>query len=260
MIARKINREIVAVLGWGRAILLQFAHPLVAAGIADHSGFNSDQRGYVARAHRTVAAMLSLTFGSEEEARKTAARINAIHDRVHGTLREAAGVFPAGTPYSARDPELLRWVHATLLDSVPLAYERFVGPLTVDEKDRYCREAADVEPLLRIPDGFLPRSTGELNSYMHEMYDSGQIVVTDTARELARNLLSPPFGTIGAPLFSPVRLSAVGLLPPHIRAEYGMSWDAHDERALARATTLVRTGRRWLPRLLREWPTVRRAA
>ena len=31
-IAAKINRETVVVLGWGRAVLLQFAHPLVAAG------------------------------------------------------------------------------------------------------------------------------------------------------------------------------------------------------------------------------------
>lgn len=29
----KINREVIVVAGWGRAILLQFAHPLVAAGI-----------------------------------------------------------------------------------------------------------------------------------------------------------------------------------------------------------------------------------
>ena len=33
------QREVVVLLGWGRAILLQLAHPLVAAGVAEHSGF-----------------------------------------------------------------------------------------------------------------------------------------------------------------------------------------------------------------------------
>ena len=39
-----------------------------------------------------------------------------------------AGAFPAGASYSAHDAELLRWVHATLLDSIPLTYELLVGP------------------------------------------------------------------------------------------------------------------------------------
>lgn len=90
-----------------------------------------------------------------------ASQMNAIHNRIRGTLREAAGVFPAGTPYSARDPELLRWVYATMVDLSPLAYELFVGPLTRQEKDRYCAEAAMIAPLLGIPDGLLPCSLAE---------------------------------------------------------------------------------------------------
>jgi len=38
-VSRRINAERLALLGWSRAILLQFAHPLVAAGVADHSTF-----------------------------------------------------------------------------------------------------------------------------------------------------------------------------------------------------------------------------
>ena len=119
-VAWKINREIAVLLGWGRAILLQFAHPMVAAGVADYSRFQTDLRGYATRSRRTIGAMLALTFGSDEEARAAASRINAIHDRVNGTLSAAAGGRPSGTPYSARDPELLCWVHATLVDSLPL--------------------------------------------------------------------------------------------------------------------------------------------
>ena len=253
-VARKINRERVVLLGWGRAILLQFAHPLVAAGVADHSGFRQNLVGYVRRTHSTVGAMLSLTFGADDDVRAVAARINAIHARIHGKLREPTGVFPAGTAYSARDPELLRWVHATLLDSMPLAYERFVGPLAPQEKDRYCTEASAVGPLLSIPEGVLPTTVAELDAYLGEMYASGAIVVTDTARALAAGLLSPPLGVTGRPLVELARLTTIGLLPPAIRSAYGFAWDAGQERAFDGAATLVRSVRTLLPRALREWP------
>ncbi len=80
--------------------------------------------------------MLHLCFGTAPEALAVVARINAIHDRVHGHLPETTGIFPAGTPYSARDPALLAWVHATLLDMNLRVYELFVNPLPVEEKDR----------------------------------------------------------------------------------------------------------------------------
>ncbi len=104
--------------------------------------------------------MPQLTFGGAEAVAQAAQGINSIHERVHGHLREPAGPFPAGTPYSARDPALLRWVHATLLDSHLLTYTQFVAPLTLEERDRYCQESACSERLFGIPDGYLPRSTG----------------------------------------------------------------------------------------------------
>src|SRR5215471_18950789 len=82
----KVNREIIVVAGWGRAILLQLAHPLVAAGVADHSSFRGSLMTGFRRFSSTVRAMLSLTFGSAEEAVDAAAGINCIHDRVFGRL------------------------------------------------------------------------------------------------------------------------------------------------------------------------------
>ncbi len=177
--------------GWGRAILLQLAHPLVAQGVADHSGFAKDPRGRVRRLERTIRAMLALTFGTAEEAVEAAAAINKIHDRVNGRLREGAGVFAAGTGYSAHDPALLAWVHATLVDTFLLTYERFVAPLSAVDRDSYCREAGGVAPLLGIPPDALPRSTEELAAYMERMLSSGEIVVTGAARSLAREVLAP---------------------------------------------------------------------
>src|SRR2546427_757838 len=154
----RLHREVVLLAGWGRAILLQLAHPLVAQGVADHSGFATDRRGHVKRLKRTLRAMLALTFGGPKGAEEAAAAINRIHDRVHGRLVEAAGSFAPGAPYSAHDPALLAWVHATLVDSFLLTYEHFVAPLTPAERDRYCREAGAGGPLLGIPPGLLPGS------------------------------------------------------------------------------------------------------
>lgn len=244
----------VVLLGWGRAILLQLAHPSVAAAVAEHSGFRAGMGGYLRRAHRTVGAMLAITFGTEEEARAIVARINAIHDRVKGTLRLRSGQ----ATYSARDPRLLNWVHATLVESLPLAYERFVGPLTDEEKDSYCAEAAAFAPAFGIPPDMPPRSQSDLDAYMKMMLAGGELRVTPPARDLARALLSPPWPA--APLFYLPRLATVGLLPASIREGYGFRWDARQEKRLHRTAAVVRSVRPFVPAVFREWPAARRAA
>lgn len=250
----KINREVIVVAGWGRAILLQLAHPAIAAGVHGHSSFRGSLRASVRRLHSTVGAMLSLTFGDTEQMITAAAGINLIHDRVSGRVREGAG-----EAYSAHDPDLQRWVHATLLETMPLTYELLVGPLTLHERDRYCSEAALMEPLLGMPDGWLPRNSAQLDTYMREMLAGGRLAVTDTSRALARAVLYPPRWHVGWPAFRAMQLVTIGSLPRSIRHAYGFEWGARDERAFARWTALLRTSRRLLPALAREWPMARRA-
>jgi len=58
---RRIGRESVLMLGGARALLMQAAHPLVAAGVAAHSDFRHDLWRRLARTLRappTVAARL----------------------------------------------------------------------------------------------------------------------------------------------------------------------------------------------------------
>ncbi len=253
----KINREIVVVAGWGRAILLQLAHPLVAASIDEHSTFRGGLLRSLGRLRSTVGAMLSLTFGDDEEAIATAARINMIHEHVFGRLRAAVGPFPAGEIYSARDGELLRWVHATLLDSIPLTYELLVGPLSPEERDRYCAEAAVMEPLLDIRER-LPASRTELDLCMRATLGSGRIAITPGGRALARAVLFPPRWRLLWPAFRPVQLITIGLLPAEIRRAYGFEWNKRDARALARWTRALRLLRRLMPTFISQWPSSRR--
>jgi uncharacterized protein (DUF2236 family) len=249
----KVNREVIMIAGWGRAILLQLAHPAVAAGVHDHSSFCGSLLSSFRRLQSTVGAMLSLTFGDTEQMIAAAARINATHDRVRGRIREGTGAV-----YSAHDPDLQRWVHATLLESIPLTYELLVGPLTLRERDRYCSEAAIMEPLLGMPAGWLPRDSAQLDAYMRGMLAGGRIVVTDTSRALARAVLFPPRWYVAWPAFRAMQLVTIGSLPTSIRRAYGFEWRARDVRAFARWTALLRASLRLLPPLAREWPLARR--
>jgi uncharacterized protein (DUF2236 family) len=245
----KINREVIVVAGWGRAILLQLAHPAVAAGVHHHSAFPGTFRSSFRRLHSTVGSMLALTFGDTEQMITAAARINTIHDRVRGRIDEGTN-----DTYSAHDPALQRWVHATLLESIPLTYELLVGPLTVRERDQYCREGAIMEPLLGMPAGWLPRDSAQLDACMREMLAGGSLTVTDTSRALARAMLFPPRWHVCWPAFRAVQLLTIGTLPPALRRAYGFEWRAREVRAFARWTTVLRASLRLLPRFAREWP------
>lgn len=263
----KINREMAVVAGWGRAILLQLAHPAVAAGVHDHSAFRGSLRASFRRLRSTIGAMLSLTFGDTEQMIAAAAGINAIHDRVCGRVPPSTGLRPSSPrgscderneTYSAHDPDLQRWVHATLLESIPLTYELLVRPLTLCERNWYCKEAAIMEPLLGMPDGWLPRDSAELETYMSGMLAGGRLVVTDTSRALARALLYPPRWYMIWPAFRAMQLLTIGSLPPSIRKAYGFEWRPRDVRAHARWTTALRTLLRLLPAPARQWPMARR--
>jgi uncharacterized protein (DUF2236 family) len=255
-ISSRINAERLMLLGWSRAILLQLAHPLIAAGVAEHSSFREGRLTAAVRLHHTIRAMLSLTFGGAAEREAAIAGINAIHRRVHGTLVESVGRYPAGTPYSAEDPQLLLWVHATLLESIPMVYDRVIAPLSSAERDEYCRETAPVVRALGAEQG-APGSWHELQTYMERTYAAGDIVVGRQARELGRAVLGPPLAWAVAPAARVNWLFGVGLLPPLVREQYGFDWTARDDHALVRWTRVLQAARHWSPAFLALWPEAR---
>ncbi len=254
LVSQRINRERVVVLGWGRAILLQLAHPLVAAGVAEHSGFAGSRWARLQRLHATVGAMVELSFGDQAQRRLTAGRINAIHERVHGRLPERVGRYPRGTWYTATDPELLRWVHATLLDSIPLAYERFVGPLGPADEDRYCEESCEAGRLLHIPEALLLTRAADVDGLMEQSLNGGMLAVGAAAKSVARQLLYPPLTDPTRPVAWLTRLATLGLLPPGVRDSYGFPWSPRHDRSLRIVCTTIRRLLPFVPGRLRYWP------
>ena len=255
-IFRRVNREAVLLLGGQRALLLQLAHPLVAAGVADHSDFMAHP---LRRLWRTVDTMLRIVHGDRATAEEAARALDAVHARVRGTLGDATAAYPAGTPYRAHDPALLLWVHATLVDSALATYECFVAPLAADERERFHAESRVVARLLGIPEDGLPRSFAAFTYYVEETIAGPTLDPTPTARRLADAVLHPPLaflpriaGDVGA-------VVTLGLLPPVVRERYGLTWDATRQRGFAVARGVVRTVLPLLPDVLRAMPQARRA-
>lgn len=254
-----IAGERVALLAWPRAILLQLAHPLVAAGVAEHSTFRGSPLAPVARLHATVSAMRELTFGTDAQAAAVVRRIRGVHDRVNGALREAAGAHPRGTPYSAHDPALLLWVHATLLDSHVRVLERILRPFTPDEVDQYCREAAPFAVVLGAREGDVPLTWQHLQDYMAAEIAGGRLAVGADARTLAPFVIRPSIGRLAWPLRHAGELVTVGTLPPAIRSAYGFRWNASRERRMGKVLAALRRLRALTPDLLARWPEARAA-
>jgi uncharacterized protein (DUF2236 family) len=246
------------VLGWSRAILLQLAHPLVAAGVADHSSFRAGGVAAVLRLHHTIRAMLALVFGDDAARDAALDGIRAIHRRVHGHLASAAGVFPAGTPYSAEDPDLVLWVHATLVESLPQAYALLVQPLTDAERNAYCEQVAPTAIELGARTHEVSRTWADNVAYMNRMYRSGAIAVSAQARELSGLVVSPPFGCLLAPAVWVNRLITLGLLPDDVRRQFGFAWSERQARMVEPVATLLRSVRRLTPDAVALWPEARR--
>src|SRR2546427_5122518 len=129
-----VGRERALLLGGGAALLLQIAHPLVAAGVMDHSDFRKDP---FARLRGTLETMLEITFGDGDQAAAAAHRVGAVHAGVYGQLGMPIGGVSSGTRYRATDPNLALWVHATLIYTALKGYAWFVGSISESERSRY---------------------------------------------------------------------------------------------------------------------------
>ena len=109
LVTWRVMREPLLILGAGRALLMQAAHPLVAQGAIDHSAFATDPFG---RFERTVEWVTVVCFGTTAEAREISQHVLRVHRRIAGVLPEenATPSVRPGRAYSAANPALC-WVH-----------------------------------------------------------------------------------------------------------------------------------------------------
>ncbi len=246
----RVDREIAVLLGSGaRALLLQVAHPKVAAAVADHSRYRSDPLG---RLRDTLEAIYGFAFDDTRRVEQIVQHINGLHHHVRGVTLD-------GEPYSAHDPNLLLWVYATLIDSSLLSYETFVAPLEPAERERYYAEFRRAGPIWGIPPEHFPAGLAELRGWMAEMIDSGEVRITPQGQQVGQYILEPPVWWLPAPLSFPLRLITIWLLPPPLRAGFGFRWGPRRDKLMQRLAACSRAIVPRLPHAVRDLPQARAA-
>lgn len=207
---RLVHADIIAMMVGGiRGLLLQMLHPHALQGVLDHSNFREDMPGRLRRTARFIAVT---TYGHRDDAQAAIERVNRIHQQVTGEL-------PDGTPYSARDPRTLAWVHLAEATSFLAAYVTLVRPaMPHAERDAYFRQFAQIARALGADP--VPESQREAELLLRDF--RAELRATPEAREVARLVLTQR--PAGAPSAVQVALAteSVALLPPFARAMLGL--------------------------------------
>lgn len=238
-ITRRVNRENVLLLGGGRALLMQLAHPKVAQGVDEHSDFRSEP---MRRLRRTIRMIMAIVFGDHETSMTAARSVN----RVHANVR--------GDGYRAMDPDLLLWVHATLVDSALFTYETFVKRLSVPEREAFYQESKLIGELLGTPREVFPPRLSDFEGYVSAQIADGPVRVSPLALDLGRLVLRPRVLRMPGPVFLPWEFITAGLLPPRLREQYRLPWGSRHERVFRLFTVAVPRLVAVTPPFLRVWP------
>ena len=238
-ITRRVNRENVLLLGGGRALLMQLAHPKVAAGVDEHSDFRTHP---MRRLRRTIRMTMAIVFGDRETALAAARAVNQTHGRVRGH------------DYRALDPDLLLWVHATLVDSALVTYDTFVRALSAGERNDFFQESKVLGELLGIPLDRFPGTYDDFVDYVDGMVSGGALQVGPLALDLGRQVVRPRLRLVPGPAMVPFEIVTAGLLPQSLREQYGLGWGRRQQhlfrflvKALPRLIAVT-------PPIIRVWP------
>ncbi|WP_181776703.1 oxygenase MpaB family protein [Amycolatopsis pittospori] len=247
-------------LGAGTALLLQVAHPVVGAGVHDHSNFTEDPWG---RLDRTIDSLLSQVFGGRE-AIAEAERLRELHKTIKGVDHH-------GERYHALNPEAYWWVHGSTFWTTVRMQDVFVRPLSHKEKRRLYAEWRQLGLLLGLREHHMPSYLEAFEEYFDDVV-ANRLEDNHTVRELLesismRDTPPPPWWFLPETLWRPVRpaggnvltLCAIGLLPSALRERLSLKWTDADERRLRRLAAVTRTAGKRAPDRLRLYPKAYRA-
>ena len=211
--ARRVHGERAVGLLYGqRALLIGALEPLTYTGtmMSTWSGNRPFER-----LARTAKIQETVFLGTGEEADEVLAKVRRLHETVKGELNEAAGRFPAGTPYSAFDPELMLWTLAVIADSGREMYETLVRPLDPEERERLWQDYVRFGELFGLPASEVPASHVEFKDWFDGMLAAPDLQATAHGLEMA------PLVAFRQPVPAPARANIAfqnhlikGTLPP----------------------------------------------
>ena len=246
-VLRRVQGERAVGLTYGqRALLIGALDARNYVGTAVHSRYREQP---FKRLVATAKMFEAVFFGSRAEADRVLAAVARMHAPVQGKLGEDSGAYPAGTPYSAFDPELMLWTIAVAADSAARFYELLVRELRPGERDAFWREWVRFGELFGMPHEVAPASWAAFREWFDGRLASDEMGLTDEARHVGRGVaFRIPVPRIEAPALELHNLILLGSLPPRVRELYGLPWDLGRELAFRAATRGIRAGRPLSPR------------
>lgn len=252
---RSVHEERAVGLMYGqRALGIGAISPLNFVGTIAHS--RSLDMPFK-RLTRTAKAFETIFFAPRASADEVLAGVAGMHERVRGALPTAAGPVPAGTPYSALDPELMLWTIAVIADSARAFYELFVRSLSDVERDALWREYVLLGELFGMPRAVAPATYADFTAYWREQITGDGAYLTDDARAVGSAIMfSIPVPASRQPAMRLHNLVMLGSLPAPVRALYGLAWTPAQAAALRALAAALRAARPVTPRALRAgWNT-----
>jgi len=240
--AWRLHMEPALLVGGLRALMIQALHPLAIAAVADHSNYKADVWGRYARTSNYVVTTI---FGTTRQAEALGVRVREVHRPIRGIDRVT------GKPYAADDPELLLWIHTTLVDSFIAAHQRFVEPLAVADADRYVVEMVRQAELVGLQADTVP-ATLEANRRFIDGCRA-QLIVTQPALEAVETVLNPPLPPWRRPFWWVAGQAAISLMPDFALELLGIRRNPLAEIAVQ---PLVRKGAAFSRRHLRPPPVI----
>ena len=248
--ARRVHGERSVGLLYGqRALLIGALEPLTYTGtmLSTRSGSRPFER-----LARTAKIQETVFLGTREEADAVLAKVRRLHETIKGELSEAAGPHPAGTPYSAFDPELMLWTLAVIADSGREMYETLVRPLDPEERERLWQDYVLFGELFGLPRNEVPASHVEFKAW----FDS-KLAVPDL-QATAHGLEMAPLVAFRQPVPAPARGNLAlqnhlikGTLPPPVREIFGIRWSRTHESSFRAFAAAHRRSRGAFPRRMR---------
>jgi uncharacterized protein (DUF2236 family)/Ca2+-binding EF-hand superfamily protein len=237
----------IGLVAW-RLLVLQTAHPVVAAGMARYSTYRAHPWR---RIEHTVDSGARLFSAGPEERRLEVARLARTHRRIHGTD-------DAGRPYTAEDPAVRAWVMVTLYEAVTAMHELSGERLRPAELDLLYSEFRDVCAALDIPGEVLPPTAADVPAYLErnirEVLEYG-----DQVRHLLFEVLreAPAPRRLGRlrPAWPLLRVVAARVLSSLTLADLPSTWhDRFGTRRSRSAVVLSRTLHRGMRHVMTRLP------
>ena len=245
-VARMVHGERSVGLLYGqRALLIGALEPLTYTGTMLST--RAMDRPFT-RLARTAKIQETVLLGTREEADEALEGVHRLHEKINGELPEAAGIHPAGTPYTAFDPELMLWTLAVIADSGRAMYETMVRPLSDREREDLWQDYVLFGELFRLPRSEVPGSYREFQAWFDGKLASPDLQATEHGLEMAPLVaFRQPVPPLARGNIAVQNHLIKGTLPPRVREIFGIRWSRAHESTFRAMTAAHRRARRAFP-------------